>query len=235
METCTGTCAPVNLHQTLLVTFTFFSPSSIWLSASHTWTKVHTCTCAAFKSCTCTHTCMCLHARRHNSPINIRAFVMDVFAVLLWERAETWSSCYKSLACSPSPLSHTHTHARTHTHTHTHTHKYSIGITSWGSHSLTLQQTHNLPFSHIHMCRDYPPPTPSTAWGGEILLPYEEEEHIINYTHILFYTHKHVCMPNFIATHRSQPFMLGQNSEKSCITQQYFCTFLCHLHLDRWH
>lgn len=168
-------------------------------------------------------------ARTHGSPINISAFVMDVFVLLLRERGETWSRCYKSLACSSSPH-HMHTHACTCSQTHAHRHTYtktSIGIASWGSHSLTLQQTHS-PSSHIHMCR-VPPPSLCTAWGGEILLPYEEEEHIINYTHALLHTQTHT----YAKTHL--PLIPAGRAGGSNISRQYFCIFLCQLHLDRWH
>lgn len=57
----------------------------------------------------------------------------------------------------PSPLSHSHSH----------THKTPIGITTWGSHSMTLQQTHTLfLFSCIHMCRANPPTPPFSASPG---------------------------------------------------------------------
>lgn len=64
--------------------------------------KVHT-----HKSHSCRLCNMCAHTRTNH--INISTFVMDVFAELLWERGETCSSCYKSLACSPSPITHTRT------------------------------------------------------------------------------------------------------------------------------
>lgn len=121
-----------------------------------------------------------------------------------------------------------HTQAQTHTHTQALYWHHYMGppfTNSANTHSPSLSHTH----THTYVDPFSPPPTLFTAWGGEILLPYEEEEHIINYTHILLYTHKHVYMPGSIATHidslRSQLLILAQNSKISCIMLKYFCIF----------